>query len=82
MEYGSGEAQSSLEVEKIYIIRRSVGYFGVGRVLGLDDMIESLGARDRLVYLIYMRLQRALISIWLEEGGFEVAALLLIQAPE
>lgn len=82
VEYGSGEAQSSLEVEKICRIRRGVGYFGVGRVLGLDDMIESLGARDRPVYLIYMRLQRALISIWLEEGGFEVAALLLIQAPE
>jgi len=63
-------------------MRRDIGYFGGGKVLGLDDMIESLAARDRPVYLIYMRLQCALISIWLEEGGFEVAALLVIQAPE
>lgn len=78
----TGGAQSSTELARTYSVRRNIGYFDKKKVDGLDATIESLGARERSVCLLYAQIGTALISVWVETETPAVAGLLVIEGFE
>ena len=78
--HGEGTPQSSKEFAKTYALRRGMGYFGKRKVAGLDETIALLDSADRVVRLSYVQMEKALISIWLEEPGQSICGLLVMES--